>query len=71
MCVDSLFCLVMSFLPPAVTPKVELQNVQNANPERKSYTSWSYSKGLMVIFWTSLQLLLRTENDVRIESEGI
>ena len=25
----------------------------------------------MVIFWTSLQLLLRTENDVRIESEGI
>ena len=34
MCVDPLFCLVMSFLPPAVTPKVELQNVQNANPER-------------------------------------
>ena len=32
MCVDPLFCMVMSFLLPAVTPKVELQNVQNANP---------------------------------------
>ena len=32
MCIDPLFCMVMSFLPPAVTPKVELQNVQNANP---------------------------------------
>ena len=51
-----------------MTPKVELQNVLNAVV--------LYFLALFLgadgdIFWTSLQLLLRTENDVRIESEGI